>query len=272
LQPVARPARRSALFLDFDGTLAPIVADPAAARPLPAVPHLLNRLQTCIDLVAVVSGRPVDFLTTVLGPLDGIHLAGLYGLEARGEDGVVRMVDEVVPWRPVVAEVTRRALAEAPDGLGVEPKGLTVTLHWRGRPELADWAEAFVARTRAVTGLQAQAGRMALELRPPVSADKGTVVSRLAPGHDAVACFGDDLGDLPAFRALDTLARHGVAVARVAVTDAETPAEVLEAADVVVAGPGAAVTLLQQVADEAAAATAPGGAAGERSPGGEPAR
>jgi trehalose 6-phosphate phosphatase len=92
---------------------------------------------------------------------------------------------------------------------------------------------------------------MALEFRPPVKADKGTVVERLAPGHEAAACFGDDLGDLPAFRAVGDLADHGVAVARVAVVDPETPPEVVEAADVVVQGPGAALELLRQLADAA---------------------
>jgi trehalose 6-phosphate phosphatase len=75
------------------------------------------------------------------------------------------------------------------------------------------------------------------------------VVRRLGSGWAAVACFGDDLGDLPAFAALDDLAAGGVVVARVAVVDAESPPEVAAAADVVVAGPAGAVTLLRQLVD-----------------------
>ncbi|HEX3947344.1 MAG TPA: hypothetical protein VHW47_06540, partial [Acidimicrobiales bacterium] len=77
--------------------------------------------------------------------------------------------------------------------------------------------------------------------------DKGTVVRRLAAGWSAAACFGDDLGDLPAFRALDQLAADGVAVARVAVVDADGPPEVAAAADLVVEGPGGVVALLREL-------------------------
>jgi trehalose 6-phosphate phosphatase len=137
--------------------------------------------------------------------------------------------------------------------LGVEPKGLTVTLHWRERPDLAPWAQRFATRTEAATGLVAQPGRMALELRPPIDADKGTVVSRLAVGHRAIACFGDDLGDLPAFRAVAALAAQGLPAVAVAVVDAEAPAVVAQAADVVVDGPTGAVALLRQMRDRATA-------------------
>src|SRR6202034_1064452 len=96
-------------------------------------------------------------------------------------------------WRPVVADVTARAVAEVPDGATVEAKGLTVTLHWRRQPSAAGWARAFASREGAAAGLVAQDGRMSLELRPPGDGDKGAVVRRLGSGWAAVACFGDDL-------------------------------------------------------------------------------
>src|SRR4051812_8239399 len=61
----AAPAR-TALLCDFDGTLAPIVDDPAAAGPLPGAVEVLARLSERLGLVAVVSGRPVSFLTAQL--------------------------------------------------------------------------------------------------------------------------------------------------------------------------------------------------------------
>jgi trehalose 6-phosphate phosphatase len=131
----------------------------------------------------------------------------------------------------------------------VEDKGLTVTVHWRRAPSAEVWARSFAVRTAERTGLLVQPGRMAVELRPPVAADKGAVVDRWGRGHRAVACFGDDLGDLPAFAALDRLAALGAAVARVAVVDGETPPEVAAAADVVVEGPGGALDLLGRLAD-----------------------
>lgn len=252
LQPVAVRAAHAALFLDYDGTLAPIVTDPAGAGPQTGAAAVLDRLTRTFATVAVVSGRPVAYLIDALGDMPGVHVAGLYGLEERSADGTVHLAPDVVRWRVPVEVVTRRAEADAPEGLVVEPKGLTVTLHWRTRPEREAWAEDFAARVSADTGLVVQRARMALELRPPVAADKGTVVHRLAQGHSAAAGFGDDLGDLPAFAALAELAADGVAVARVAVVDAETPPAIRASADVTVDGPAGAVALLGLLADSAA--------------------
>ena len=153
-----------------------------------------------------------------------------------------------------MADATRRAAREAPEGARVEAKGLTVTLHWRERPDAEPWARRFADGERAGSGLVAQPGRMALELRPPIDVDKGTVVRRLAPGHEAVAVFGDDLGDLPAFAALDALAGEAASgvrrVVKVAAVDGEAPPEVAAAADVVVAGPAGALDLLRLLARE----------------------
>ncbi len=198
---------------------------------------MLAALARRFGLVAVVSGRPVAFLLEALDHPHGVAMAGLYGMEAASPGGAVETRPDAAAWRPVVDEVTRLAQAEAAPGAEVEPKGLTVTLHWRRHPAAEGWARTFCERATARTGLVVQPGRMALELRPPVADDKGTVVRAMARGHAAVACFGDDLGDLPAFGALAELAGTGVAVARVAVVDPESPPEVALAADLVVDGP-----------------------------------
>ncbi len=248
LLPLAGSPRRSALCLDFDGTLSAIVEDPVAARPLPGVPDLLARLAARLGLVAVISGRPVSFLQAVLASPPGVRLIGLYGLEQIAPDGSRTASPEAAAWEPVIAGVVARAQAEAPPGVYVEPKGLTVTLHWRLAPESADWVASFVAHRAEAEGLQVHRGRRELELRPPLATDKGTVVRSLASGFDAVAAFGDDIGDLPAFAALTELASTGVAVARVAAVDDESPAAVRDQADVVVAGPRGAVALLERLA------------------------
>jgi trehalose 6-phosphate phosphatase len=248
LAPLAEAPRRSALCLDFDGTLSTIVSDPVAARPLPGVPELLARLAARVGLVAVISGRPVSFLQSVLASPRGVRLVGLYGLEEIGPDGTRSVRPDAAPWEPVIAQVVARAEAEAPAGIYVEPKGLTVTLHWRHAPEAAGWVASFAAREAQDRGLRVQQARRELELRPPLAVDKGTVVRSLAAGFSAVAVFGDDLGDLPAFDALGDLASAGVAVARVAVVDDESPAEVADRADLVVEGPPGAVALLELLA------------------------
>ena len=70
---------RAAILTDFDGTLAPIVEDPATAHPLPGAADVLERLAKRYAVVGVVSGRPVEYLRSRLG--DGLWLSGVYGLE-----------------------------------------------------------------------------------------------------------------------------------------------------------------------------------------------
>ena len=244
LQPMLERPESAALFLDFDGTLAAIVAVPDDARPLPEVPQLLAGLAHRFGLVAVVSGRPAVFLREHLGGIAGVRLLGLYGLEWVADAGRVVTHDDARRWRPMLEATAARARSGAPAGVRVEPKGLTVTLHWRGAPEAEDWVRSFCDDERRRVGLVAREARISLELAPPLAVDKGTVVRSLAAGFTAVACFGDDLGDLAAFDALDDLGAAGIAVARVAVVDEESPAAVAAAADIVVEGPQGAVALL----------------------------
>ncbi|HET9692159.1 MAG TPA: trehalose-phosphatase [Acidimicrobiales bacterium] len=239
-------ASRAALCCDFDGTLAPIVDDPGAALPLEGTVEVLTSLARSLGLVAVVSGRPAAYLAERL-PATGVVLAGLYGLE-RVVDGRVEQAPAALAWAPRVAEVADRAAAGAPAGLRVERKGATVALHWRTAPAAGGWAAAFAAEQAAATGLVAHPGKLSVELRPPAGGDKGDVVADLAGGRPAVAFLGDDIGDLPAFAALDRLAATGARVLKVAVGGDEAPAELLAAADLVVDGPRDVLAGLQWLA------------------------
>ena len=87
---------------------------------------------------------------------------------------------------------------------------------------------------------------MSIELHPPIRVDKGTAVITIADGLQAVCFLGDDVGDLPAFDALDQLAVSGIEVARIAVRSAEAPDELLDRADLVVDGPSGAYDLLRR--------------------------
>jgi trehalose 6-phosphate phosphatase len=255
LQPLADEPGRSALFLDFDGTLAAVVVDPVGARPLPGVPALLAELAVPFALVAVISGRPTAFLADVLGSPSGVTLVGLYGLE-RALQGPAHDT-----WAAVIDEVVAEALATAPEGVYVEPKGLTVTLHFRRAPAHKDWVVAFAERQHDARGLLVHPGRLERELRPAIDVDKGTVVRTLVAEHDgqheaeplrALAAFGDDVGDLPAFAALEAMRDADGPprlVVRVAAVDSESSAAVAAAADLSVPGASGAVALLRDLAD-----------------------
>lgn len=233
---------RTAILLDFDGTLSPIVEDPAAAVPLPGEVEALVALQERFEVVAVVSGRPVAYLQERLPDLR--TLIGLYGLE-QIRDGQLEIHPDVAPWRPVIQDAVAAARAELPEGVGVEDKGLSLTLHVRPRPDQAAVVERWAAEAAARTGLHLRRARMSAELHPPVAADKGTVTSALVAGMAAAAFVGDDIGDLPAFAALDAFAAGGGRAVRAVVTSVEVAPELLAAADLVLDGPAAVLDLLR---------------------------
>lgn len=240
----ARPAD-AAVVVDFDGTLSPIVDDPAAARAADGAADALVALTARLGLVAVISGRPTDFLRTVLPA--GVTLSGLYGLEVV-RDGVRTDHPDAGTWRATVADAARRAAENGPAGMDVEPKGLSLTLHYRRHPEAADAVAAWARQEAARSGLEVRAAKMSVELHPPIAADKGTALEALAGGFGAVCFVGDDRGDLPAYDALDRMAARGVHALRVAAASDEAPAELLARADLVLDGPPAVVTFLQRLA------------------------
>lgn len=245
VQALRAAPERSAVLLDFDGTLAPIVDDPALAVPLPGVPEALVALHRAYRVVAVISGRPAAYLQLHLpvGPI----LVGLYGLE-EVRDGEVVTLPDAAPWRQVIDALAAAAIAELPAGVGVEHKGLSLTLHVRPHPDLARVVDAWATGAAARTGLHVRRARMSAELHPPVAADKGTVVTDLLEGID-VACFiGDDVGDLPAFDALDDLAARGGVAVRLVVDSAELDPGLAARADALLAGPPAVLDLLRALA------------------------
>ena len=248
LAPFLEDPGHCALVVDYDGTLSPIVEDAAAATPHPDVPGLLTRLRDHLGLVAVVSGRPVDFLAPLLPT--GLVLAGLYGLEVATADGREDH-PQAGNWREVVDDVAGRAELRGPEGVVVERKGLSLTLHYRTSPDLEPAIGAYAAEEALRSGLVARPARMSWELHPPIEVDKGTAVLALAAEFRAVAFAGDDLGDLPGFEALDELDTRGVTTLRVAVDSAEAPLELLDRADVVVDGPQGLVDLLERIASGA---------------------
>ena len=255
---LAEDPGRSALLVDFDGTVSPIVADPAAAAPLPGAGAVLGRLSERLGVVGVVSGRPVAFLRDRLAGVAGaLSLVGLYGLEWV-EGGELHTHPGAEGWRMTLADVAREASRSTPAGVTVEDKGLAVTLHARSAPEQLGWVEDFAAAATSRHGLAAHPGRLSVELRPPVEVDKGTVLARFGEGRTAIAYLGDDRGDLPAFAALAALRAEGVATVAVAVWSDEAPPELLDAADLVLAGPAGALAVLVGLADRLDAGPPPG--------------
>jgi trehalose 6-phosphate phosphatase len=236
---LAAHADEVAVCLDFDGTIAPIVEDPQAARPLPGIVELLGPLADRYAAVALISGRPATYLASHAAA-PGVRYLGLYGLEEIVE-GRVQVDPRLEAARPAV-EAARRDLAADPavtaSGAFLEDKRYAVAVHTRRVADPDRWAGPIgqaAARVAARHGLEVVPGRLVWELRPQVRSDKGDAVRRVVAesGARRVVVVGDDRGDLPAF-AVAAEVGDGL---RVAVRSAEAPAELLEAAALILDGP-----------------------------------
>ncbi|MGW0206893.1 trehalose-phosphatase [Streptomyces sp. NPDC003233] len=244
--------------LDFDGTLAPIVADPEQARAHPEAVPALAALAPKVASVAVITGRPAGVAVRYGGfagvpGLEHLTVLGHYGAERW--DAVTATVTAPPPHPGVAA-----ARAELPGvldragawhGTWIEEKGRAVAVHTR---RADDPQAAFEALRGPLTdlaarhGLIVEPGRLVLELRPP-GMDKGVALADHVrrTGAESVLYAGDDLGDLPAFAAVDELRADGVPGLLVCSGSTEVT-ELAERADVVVDGPPGVVHLLRTLA------------------------
>jgi trehalose 6-phosphate phosphatase len=191
--------RKSALFLDLDGTLLEIAATPESVVVPPALPSLLSHLHHQLEgAVAIVSGRPLRQIDQLLAPFCA-SAAGEHGVTVRFADGTLQElpVGIAVPddWHAILGSA-----AERWPGVRIEPKPHGLTMHYRLAPEReaevwelvrglvpADhpWFRLIPAREAVEIGLR--------------SASKGDAVERLmghAPFHGRRPIFiGDDFTD-----------------------------------------------------------------------------
>ncbi|WP_327324435.1 trehalose-phosphatase [Streptomyces sp. NBC_01210] len=254
---LARP-EKTVVGLDFDGTLAEIVPDPDQARAHPGAVPALAALAPRVLSVAVITGRPAGVAVRYGGfagvpGLDHLVVLGHYGAERW--DAVSGTVHTPAP-HPGVAAVR----AELPgfldrigawQGIWIEEKGQAVAVHTR---RASDPQAAFEALREPLTelaarhGLIVEPGRMVLELRPP-GMDKGVALEEYVREVKAgsVLYAGDDLGDLPAFAAVEKLRADGVPGLLVCSGSEEVP-ELAERADLLLPGPAAVVGFLSDLA------------------------
>ena len=208
LARIAEAPERTAILLDVDGVLAPIVDVPHDSTVPEETRVELRRLNDRYALVACISGRSSADARRVVG-LDELVYVGEHGLE---------LEPEAAAWSDRL-----QSFATTIDWEDVERKPLTVTFHYRraeSESEALTMLEAVAARARH-EGLVARFGRKVLELRPPIDAHKGTAVAHLLGerGLERALYAGDDTTDLDAFRAVEAL-ELGV---RVAVASQEGP-------------------------------------------------
>jgi trehalose 6-phosphate phosphatase len=258
LEAILHSPADTLIGLDFDGTLAPIVDDPEQAYADPAAVAALGRLGQRVGAVVVITGRPVRTVVR-LGGFDAVD--GLGSMVVLGQYGVERWnaAQDCYVLPPEPDEVV--ALADELPGLlaslglagaRVEHKGRAVGVHTR---TMADPAQAFAQLEEPIRalaerhGLRVEPGKNVWEIRAS-EVDKGAALrSAVAEtGARQVVFAGDDLGDLPAFQAVQGLRKDGVAGLLVCSASYEEDA-LVAVSDVILDGTSGVAEWLTALAD-----------------------
>jgi trehalose 6-phosphate phosphatase len=223
---------RAAIFLDVDGTLAPIVADPADSRVPEPTRTELERLAGRYALVACVSGRPGERAREIVG-VPTLTYVGEHGLE---------LDPEAARWAPRIHSFAAEA------GWPAEDKPLSAAFHYRTAPDHDEARRVLqgIEQAARAQGFRTRWGRLVLEVLPPLETSKGTAVRRLLASNAAIRSAlyaGDDTTDLDGFAALDGLDSS----VRVAVSSPEGPTELAARADIVVESPEALAGVLARL-------------------------
>ncbi len=285
LEPLRSDPSSSAVLLDIDGTLAPIVRHAADAHVPEATRALLIEIAKRYRLVGCVSGRRAATARQIVA-IGTIAYVGNHGGELLRPGATRPELDpELAAWSGRVRDFAARVLTAEHQRLRVraEDKEAIAAFHWRGAPDedAAEVAVRGIAARAEAEGLAVHWGRKVLEVRPPVAFDKGLGVTALldgrapdAPGPRVLAAtrpgsagergkaggvdrvggavsaalyVGDDTTDLDAFRGLRSLVQSGklTCAVCVAVRSEESPPELVEEADLAIDGPDGVRRLLE---------------------------
>jgi trehalose 6-phosphate phosphatase len=242
LAPLLRTARLG-IITDFDGTLSPIIDDPAASAIAPASKAALTAMQPKLALLAVVSGRGAADIHRMTG-IEAAVYVGNHGME-RWVGGAVVTPPEAAAYRPNLERVMAALEPRLVVGMVIEDKGATASVHYRRTADPAATAEQMRPVLEQITGehdIELHTGKMIFELRPPIKQDKGTAFRALVDEFKLTGAvfLGDDVTDAAALRASGELRTAGTAYGvGVGVRHPDdTPQPVLDHSDVFADGVG----------------------------------
>ncbi len=255
LAPLRADPAHAAILFDIDGTLAPIVEIASDAHVPERTRQLLIEVAKRYGTVACVSGRRASEARAMVS-IGTISYIGSHGAELLRAGWTEPVLDpKVENWVLRIQQFGREV--DTADlrrkRVRIEDKGTIVAFHWRGAPD-EDAArtviDAIASRAEAA-GLRTHWARKVLEVRPPVTIDKGAGIEAFLEDADVDTALyvGDDRTDLDAFRMLSQLAQQGrlKSAVRVGVRSDETPEEVVSESDFAVDGTAGVRELLEML-------------------------
>ncbi len=229
----ARHADHLYLFLDYDGTLADFAPNPDYIEPNPRVINLIGQLSSKTNIrVAILSGRRFEHIRELL-PIDGIFLAGTYGIELLTPDGEIIQRAAYENIRPVLEKIKPQweFIIDTRNGFYLEDKGWTLAIHARFATD--EQAEQVITQAREVLDEKTLAGTFRvleghrfLEIAPLLTSKKETVVYLLThyPLPNANLLYiGDDDKDEDAFPIIHS--HQGIAIKVLQPSQASRPTE-----------------------------------------------
>jgi trehalose 6-phosphate phosphatase len=234
--PVAQvPPGELLLVTDFDGTLAEVVQDPAAARARPEALEVLEELALLLADVIVLSSRPPAQLEQLV-QVPGVRLIGDSGL------AIPRHAQKEALDR-FNADASK--LLERMPGAWIEVKPASTAIHFRNTETSGDELLRLLRPLVDSARLEAALGRKVIEVHAP-KAGKGNALASLLPGEDClgVVCFGDDENDRSMFAYVSSLQEPHMCVG---VWSPEAPAGLFDMCDLVVPGPAGAAKVLREI-------------------------
>jgi alpha,alpha-trehalase len=210
LRRVIAHVRQTAIFLDYDGTLTPIVERPELAKLDDVTRSTVSRLAEH-HLVAVISGRDLTDVRFLVD-LDNLYYAGSHGFEIAGPGNMHSLVEQGEEYLPVIDKVDGELHDRLDDieGVLIERKRLSVAVHFRlastdAESDVSDAVDKVVSHFQ---GLRRSEGKKVIEVQPDIDWHKGKAVEWLMqrleidPSVSLVVYIGDDLTDEDAFRSL----------------------------------------------------------------------
>ncbi len=201
-------ARNLAVFLDFDGTLAPIVARPEMAAPTEEMRRTLQTLGETV-CAAVISGRDREDVATRIS-VSSLTYAGSHGFDIQGPNGLRYLAGE--EWLPILASANQQletSLGES-DGVQIDRKQFATAVHYRNAPPSSHAMVKETVETIATSfaELRLKCGKMVWELQPAIDWHKGHALEWLLenwpkPAGDWFPLYlGDDVTDEDGFAAV----------------------------------------------------------------------